>query len=193
VTDLTTWRPSVPRNDSWSMDLRHVRAIRWLVETYRPAAVLEIGSFEGYSSEALLVPGVAVHLCDTFVRDSVRRLAERPGVDVTIHECGSLEAIEKTRCPWVVVDGSHDLETVVPEVELLEGTPTVIAHDTNATAAGYARCEGAMFLREHFGLDGRYRCFEDRAYRAGERTERGLFVATREDLDFEALAGVVGR
>jgi hypothetical protein len=55
-----------------------------------------------------------------------------------------------------------------------------MAHDTSATAAGYSRCEGAAMLRGVHGRAGLL-LLEDNAKRPGERTDRGLFMATTDE------------
>jgi hypothetical protein len=56
----------------------------------------------------------------------------------------------------------------------------VMAHDTNATAAGFPLCEGALLLKRTFESLPGYQCIEDCKTREGERTHRGLFLATRD-------------
>ena len=66
----------------------------------------------------------------------------------------------------------------------------VMAHDTNATRAGYAKCEGAELLAHTFSEDVDYFCIDDCAKRPGERTDRGLFLATTDERLYEAATAV---
>jgi len=178
------------------MDYRHVQAIHWLLLTYKPASVLEIGCFHGYSTTAVLDASrqfpLDVHLCDIVITPELRQLIADYDAAPMIHQCPSVAAIPRASCQWAIVDGDHALPTVSREVELLADTATVIAHDTNvATALGWVGFDGAEHLKRHYQADGRYRCYEDCQVRPGEWTERGFFVATREDLDLVTLANVI--
>ncbi len=94
----------------------------------------------------------------------------------SIHQCPSFHLLKSEyERPWdlVLLDGDHSPEVVTEEARLLiaAGCPAVMAHDT-------AHMEGPGRLRAMFEAAG-YTCEEDAVPREGERTERGILLATR--------------
>ena len=88
----------------------------------------------------------------------------------------------------IFVDGDHRLEVVSEEAELIlrNNIRTVIAHDTNATKAGFCLCEGAAYLMQCLGDNG-YAVLQDSIERPNERTDRGLMFATKHSTLFDAV------
>ncbi len=172
-----------------AMDDRHIFIMHDILRAWPFKSALEIGCFNGASStafveainsgEGLGQSGTAL-FCDVSVRQSL--------VDV-VGNCCLPERVQVTPQPsWAVlgskvdfdfifVDGNHDLDSVSLEIaKLKRRTPLcIMAHDTNATDAGYSQCEGAKRLREEFSAPF---ALEDKQKREGERTERGLFFWT---------------
>ncbi len=68
-----------------------------------------------------------------------------------------------------------------------------MAHDTSASANGYAKAEGAQLLKNVFAGMETYRCIEDAAIRPGEQTHRGLFCATTDPALFTVIESAFSR
>lgn len=186
-----------------SMDQRHVGIVHGVLMTKKFHNALELGSWRGASSTAF-IEAINAHrldqvtFCDLTIQDSlldVISACDYPGrVRVTTeYSWDVLESGEDY--DFVLVDASHDIESVGKElVRLVIRKPLVVmAHDTSATAAGYESCEGAQLLKEVFQNMAGYRCLEDSAIRPGERTERGLFLATKDATVYEHSREVFDR
>lgn len=171
-------------------DKRHVYMIHDVLMAWPFRETLEIGSFQGASSTAFIEAINKGHelnatFCDIQPSGSL--------LDV-LHSCQKPNRTRLTmQFSWTVlasdlpfdfifVDTAHDADTVSLELKhLLRRKPLcVMAHDTNATAAGHPKCEGAANLAKAFRETRGYYCIEDTLYRHGEQTERGLFLATRD-------------
>jgi predicted O-methyltransferase YrrM len=171
-----------------AMDPRHVYMMFEILNGWPFKTALEIGSFFGASSTAFIEAinrGSAMQavFCD---------LTLSPSLHSVLFNCNDPDRIRTSCHPstkvldlaevfdFILVDASHDLESVTEELErLVPRRPLcVMAHDTNATDAGYPMCEGAKLLRETFQAMPEYFCLEDAKKRDGEKTERGLFFAT---------------
>jgi hypothetical protein len=187
-----------------AMDKRHVFMLHGVLCAWPFASALEIGCFNGASStafvealnkgEGLGAEGVAT-FCDVSVSESL--------MDVAMH-CRHAHRVRITPQPswqvldsneffdFILVDAAHDLDSVTLELKrLMRRRPLcVMAHDTSATAAGFSKCEGAEFLKHEFQKQSDYRCIEDNARRDGERTERGLFLATSSDALYRKACAV---
>jgi hypothetical protein len=178
-----------------AMDRRHVFTLHGVLRCWPFISALEIGSFQGASStafveainsgEGLGEAGVAT-FCDVSVTDSLLDVAAncRDPARVRVTPQPSWAVLDSALdFDFVFVDGAHDLQSVTLEANrLLRRRPLcVMAHDTSATAAGYSRCEGAAMLRRTFLNTPGYYCWEDDAARPGERTDRGLFLATTDE------------
>jgi predicted O-methyltransferase YrrM len=183
------------------MDPRHVGIIFDILAAWPFQAALELGSYNGASStafvEAINVGSpMTATFCDIYPRASLW--------DV-VRNCKSPDRVRVTKDPswdvlasfehfdFVLVDAYHDAEPVAKETELLltRRPLCIMAHDTNATAAGYEKCEGSRNLKAAIkslpGYHGErwYGCIEDCVKREGERTERGLFFATTDQRLYE--------
>lgn len=176
-----------------AMDVRHVFALADVLRAWPFKHALELGSFNGASSTAFIEAinsgeglgesGDAL-FCDVSPSDSL--------VSVVLN-CRHPERVNVTPQPswavldsalpfdFVLVDASHDIDSVSIELKkLLRRRPLcVMAHDTSATEHGYSKCEGAALLKKKFMEQPDYGCIEDAVKRPGERTERGLFLATQ--------------
>lgn len=184
LKEIAKWAAKypIPEGHGWAIDARHRDWLRAELLTGRHRRVLEIGSHMGYSTQAFLDALRAgtvdeVHLCEPNPTPELLALiADTPAV---LHRCRSVELLTRD-CRWdlVFLDGDHSARVVTKEAELLIGAkvPVVFAHDTNA-AGRYPRCEGPSLLRAAFTAAG-YRCTEDAEFRPGERTDRGMMLAT---------------
>lgn len=167
-------------------DIRHVRMIHDELMSGKYRRVLEIGCYDGYSTcgflEALKAGKIEeLHLCDVHFRDQLKRVVTHYGLKVHFHEQPSLELLENdTNFDLVFVDGDHSESVAQREAAILlkAGVKTVFAHDTAEMArTRYGVALGPKRLADSFRADNRYFCSEDSVLRAGERTERGLFMA----------------
>lgn len=183
-----------------AMDIRHVAIVHGVLMCRKFKNALELGSWRGASSTAFIQAINAgrleqVTFCDLTIQESLLDVigaCDYPDrVRVTTEQ--SWDVLESGEdYDFILVDASHDLESVANELArlVLRKPRVVMAHDTNATAAGYPKCEGAQLLKEIFtGMEG-YKCHEDAVKREGERTERGLFLATN-DAALHSCAGEV--
>lgn len=185
LTELRKWAAKypIPKGHWFAIDSRHRDWIRAELLTGRYRRVLEIGSHMGYSTTAFLDALEAgkvdeVHLCEPNPTPELLRLIDGKR-GVTLHRERSIKLLAND-CRWdlVFVDGDHSLRTVTKEAELLIAArvPAVFAHDT-ASSGRYPRCEGPAILRAEFTAAG-YHCEEDAEFRLGERTDRGMMLAT---------------
>ncbi len=175
-------------NRQMAMDARHVYLMHDILKAWPFKNALELGSWYGASSTAFVeainagLPMTAT-FCDVQLTSSLRNVASNcktPG-RVRLTSEPSWNVLESAEdFDFVLVDAGHTLESVLPELHrLVVRKPLcVMAHDTNATAAGYPKAEGAELLKRAFDLMPGYSCVEDRQRREGEQTERGLFFAT---------------
>lgn len=171
-----------------AMDLRHRNWIESVLLSGRFDRVLEIGSFEGYSTvaffNALRVGAVKeVHLCDLKPRPALLdAIRQEQSPHIHLHQCLSTQLLaEDGEWDLIVVDGDHSKDNCLNELPLLLNvTPDVIfIHDT-CSYLHYPNCEGSAFLKRAFQLADYY-CTEDNLPREGERTHRGLFAAAFSD------------
>lgn len=174
-------------NPEWSVDRRHIYLLYDILREGGFRSALEIGSLHGACSTAFVEAINRNHLqrvvlCDTTIRPSVRAIAsESPVSDrIKLLQCRSADALKSEPFDFVFVDGDHLLATVKEEVDLLEQLRPmcVMAHDTNSAVAGLPGCEGPQYLKERFQSMSGYYCLEDCTFRKGERTHRGMFLAT---------------
>lgn len=174
------------------MDLRHLAILREIAKLgWRDC--LEIGTWTGCSSAALMTPEIDRHAwCDTHFTPEfleIHRIGaggtlhEKPGVDV-------LRAAERGLYDLIVVDGDHSLPNVEREtVQLLRLEPhCIVAHDVFSDLIGIPHCEGPAHLLKSLIAEG-WTTVCDGAPREGERTDRGLMAATKDP----ALAGRLDR
>lgn len=182
-----------------AVDKRHVYMLREVL-AFGFFDALEIGSYRGASSTAFAEAVNAeqvdrVTFCDRRPLPELIRVASVcSNQKVGILMADSLFALTDTNADFIFVDGSHDLATVTQEVELLKHIrPTcIMAHDTNATDAGYVHAEGAKYLKEQFSGGG-YFTLEDAVQRDGEETHRGLFFSTTDKELYEHAKAVFAK
>jgi hypothetical protein len=181
-----------------AMDRRHVFVIHEILRSRKFSSTLELGSYNGASATAFIEAinagaKMSAAFCDIEITDSLRRVInnvrEKQGIyqlKITSQDSWDVLASEE-HFDFILVDANHDMRSVCMELpHLLRRRPLcVMAHDTNATAAGYREAEGAKFLADTFrGLPGYY-CLEDCKSRDGEETQRGLFFAAADKELFE--------
>jgi hypothetical protein len=183
-----------------AMDLRHIFMMHGVLTSRIFDSALEIGCFNGASSTAFVEATNSGHVslatfCDVSLTESL--------IDV-VQSAQFPQRVRVTRQPswqvldtnetfdFILVDAAHDIDSVSLELKhLVRRRPLcVMAHDTSATDHGYSKCEGAKMLKNHFLRDEGYHCVEDRSVRQGERTERGLFLATTDTSLYKAAFDV---
>lgn len=183
-----------------AMDKRHVFMLHGVLTSRIFDSALEIGCFNGASSTALVEATNSGHVslatfCDVSITDSlidVARSAQFPD-RVRVTRQPSWQVLDTNETfDFILVDAAHDIDSVSLELKhLARRRPLcVMAHDTSAADHGYSKCEGAKMLKDHYLRDEGYHCVEDRARRNGERTERGLFLATRDPSLYKAAFDV---
>ena len=186
ILDLTPWIPDWHDQGS-CMDRRHILWLRYLLMQTGVQRTLEIGVHTGASASAFIAAKVPdAHFADLgFTLEASKVIGDRG----TLHQhkgCDIIYAMPPF--DLVLVDGNHDMDSVVEEIEALEvNTPRIIvAHDITSTAAGYPYCEGAALLHHHL-LESGWLITTDTEDRVGEATKRGMLVATR-DTDLHQIA-----
>lgn len=191
-------------NRQMCVDERHVYLMHSILCAWPFNHALEIGSYNGASSTAF-VEAVSENnlrtatLCDLHPTDSLRAVVSANRQDALMvqisaaHSCEQLS--HRFSFDFIFVDGNHDMESVKPEVEqlLIRRPLCVMAHDTNATDAGYPKAEGAKFLKETFQTLNGYQSIEDAEFRDGEETQRGMFLATSDPRLFEIASGLFAK
>ncbi len=190
-------------NPRVAMDVRHIYMTYGILSGWHFNHALEIGSFNGASATSFVEAigdgrlGRAT-FCDVEITDSLRLVAKHgphPGL-VSLDSRPSWVVLDGPEVyDFILVDGCHDVTSVSRELHhLLRRKPVcVMAHDTNATAAGYPLAEGARMLKQAFEALPEYRCVEDCATRPGEETQRGLFLATTDPQLHKVALEVFGR
>lgn len=174
----------------WSMDARHAEWVKTSLASLKPTAAVEVGCHLGVSTLAILESGVSdVHLIDIAISDSVRQMAADYGAK--LYEETSESALPKVPASTnvaVLLDGDHSLPVVQKEAELVDRLRprVVIAHDVTAQHIGLG-CEGCSWLWHALQRSGWF-CYVDCMPRPGERTARGLLIATRTPEDHAAVA-----
>jgi hypothetical protein len=176
------------------MDARHVYMVHDILRGCPWRTVAEVGCLNGASSTAFVEAINAGSdfkgtFCDVDIKDSLSRVlgnCEKPEqIRVTRKRSWDLLATEVF--DFVLLDANHDAMSVSMELGalLIKRPVCLMAHDTNASDLGYPKCEGARLLKQVFQQLPDYQCIEDCELRYGERTERGLFLATRDSDVFE--------
>jgi hypothetical protein len=172
-----------------AMDKRHVFLLHDILD-FGFKSTLELGSFNGASSTAFIE---AVN-AGKVERATFCECTPTHSLMSVIGNCRHPDRVRLTTKPsWdvlrepdafnlILVDANHDLESVSRELErIVPRRPLcIVAHDTNATAAGFPMAEGALALKQTFEAWHGYQCLEDCETREGELTHRGFFLATRD-------------
>lgn len=173
-----------------AMDPRHVFTVHAVLRSWPFAKAVELGSLHGASSTAFIEAVNMGRLADALFCDvdltpslvSVMKNTTRPeAVRYTSSHSWDVLAGDEF-FDFILLDANHNKSSVDKELEhIVRRKPLcLMAHDTNATDAGYPKCEGAKMIRSVFQAMPEYFCLEDAANRPGERTHRGLFLATTD-------------
>ena len=191
-------------HSDWIMDERHVNIIHNIVMDNNFKTIVEIGSYMGYSTCALLAAldkgkQFNLHLVEPWQY----RPEETSNLDEAIDWCTNKESIKihnlqsdafwSSACPkdidLVMIDGDHHIPSASTDFfhVLKNNIPNIISHDSNpplkrlATAKEWGSKIIADILKSHKD----FKFLEDKESRAGERTYRGLLYATKEEIAFQ--------
>ena len=175
---------------SWVMDKRHVEVIYEFLMRNDFSRTCEIGSYTGYSTIAFIEAlnhgkDFKFHISEPNPTHQLRALISlctKPD-NVILHTQQGVDVLEKwTNFDFVMVDGNHNIEGAGLELLMIlrNGTPNVIAHDTNVSKRDAMNhpCLGSELLGRTLWSHVDYKCIEDKKQREGEKTDRGLFFAT---------------
>jgi len=124
-----------PEMDTWWSVGPEMRMVLYhILKLGLHSNVLEIGSYNGYSTAAFLAAldhgaNFSLTVCDIDIKPQVRKMAERH--PVTFLQARSEEIIDG-KYDLIFVDGDHSLPAVSREIMLLlhHKVKTIIAHDT---------------------------------------------------------------
>lgn len=181
----------------FALDLRHREWLRHVLMSGKFSRVLEIGSWQGFSTEAFLDALQAgkvqeVVLCEPSPQPALMKRIEKvtaPGLK--LYMANSLDLLDKdTAFDLVFVDGLHIKSHVLKELERLlpSNIPVIFAHDVGSDGR-HQFCDGPQWLQRAYQQAGYY-CLTDSVLREGEQTERGMFGAARAlDLYVTLLEG----
>lgn len=175
------------------MDARHVELIYRLAKSGLFRNILEIGSWNGFSTSAFVqaqIDGADFKLtvCDIEIRPRLMQVLKKSPAEIGIRNIPGKLAINK-RYDLILVDGDHQLSAVAGEIEALMrcNTPSILAHDTSACVPWF---DGSRHLANVFKYHTSYESIEDNKKRPGEWTERGLFFASRYPETFKAAKDI---
>lgn len=162
------------------MDRRHIAWVYEVLIRMQPSRTLEIGGYSGCSSSAFVAANIPdAHFAEVSPRADFLSVVRGHG---TIHQRKGADVLSDGM-PFdvVLVDGSHELEAVTEELDQLLANPPrlIIAHDVRSTSVGFPMCEGAAYLEQVLWSVG-WLWEVDAEPREGERTDRGLLMATRD-------------
>lgn len=175
----------------WAMDAIHAEFVKAAVCELKPDVAVEVGCHMGTSTLAILEAGVPqVHLIDTAITPSVRAMADNYGAKTYEEESRTaLPKIQPSNNMLILLDGDHSYEAVTQEAEIIEAMqplPRVIVSHDVTTQLSEGGCEGCSWLWAMLQAAG-WLCFVDAIPRAGQRTHRGLLIATRTLEDHAAV------
>ena len=183
--------PEITNQDGWGLDIRHIFILYNIILTSNFKRVLEIGTHNGLSTTAFIEAIKRnkikeLHLCDinfsSYIRNVILNFS-----NIIPHEMKSVSFLENApHFDFVLLDGSHIAEDVQDEFEYLSmnRTCTYLLHDVNTQLLPESKhtpwYDGPMLLKNRFIASSDWFCVEDSLFREGEKTERGLFLATKD-------------
>jgi predicted O-methyltransferase YrrM len=165
-----------------SMDPAHVLRIYDFVMATRPAHAIEIGSWDGYSTSALVQARRDGWLGQITIIDVQARALLKsilPPSRCKVYEMDSFDALQVCGvADLAIIDGEHSFKRVCGEWAMLSrrGVDSVIAHD-----CGRRGEPGPQWLLEELRRFRNWRVWLDDLPRAGFHTDRGLMIASRSE------------
>lgn len=188
LTGVRTLVPDLPAHHEQVMcaDIRHIACIAEVMNCGLVRSALEIGVWTGAMTSGFfpaLRCGALARLvcCDIQFQQAFRDVVSAmPCIELDERNSHVVLSTRGSEFDCVIVDGCHELDCVREEVRLLlrHMPDIIIAHDITATLCGFGWCEGAMYLHNALQSAG-YICQIDCRRRDGEKTERGLLLASR--------------
>lgn len=168
----------------WSLDATHAEFLKTVIQTLRPATVVEVGCHLGISTLAILEAGAGrVILIDPQITPTVAAMAADYGA--TVYAESSATALPKLPpCDDMLIffDGDHSYAAVSEEWRLvtqMRPPPrAILSHDVTAPLFQGPSTEGCLWLWHTLQASG-WLCFVDALPRPGQATARGFLVATR--------------
>jgi len=183
--------PQISNNDGWGIDIRHVYILYNILLSCSFECVLEIGTHNGFSTTAFIEAAKRgsvkeIHLCDIHFSEHIKEICSvYPNIE--LHEMKSAEYLKSApQFDFVLLDGSHISEDVQDEFEYLSmnKTSTYLLHDVNTQLLPDSKdtpwYDGPMLLKNRLLSSNNWLCIEDSLLRENEKTERGLFLATKD-------------
>lgn len=169
-------------NPPWHMDWRHVEMIHAVLCHELPASVVEIGTYRGASTSAIVEAMEAYpEIAHATLVDYAPQIAEwvtatvKDRVEIFVGDSALMHG-QYAGC-WII-DGGHELEPAKQDLHTaLKGVNgrIIIVHDTRTAAMGVGGHDGAAFIAQY--LSAAHQCFSDDKMRDGELTHRGLLIA----------------
>lgn len=166
-------------------DWRHCALLYEIAKHPDIRTVVEIGSFAGHSASGFVQlidkKELDYLLCvDTTPQDSLREiLGTRDNVRLDVSD--SLEC-RRYMFDMAFLDGDHTHPHVLHEWYAVERDAKVVALHDSAYAHRHPQSNGPMICKQHIMATGGWVCFEDSLFRTGERTDRGMFIAVRAEM-----------
>ena len=202
IIDLNDKYSWIPQSDGWGMDTRHIFILHNILLLPEFNRVLEIGTHHGVSTTAFVeaqrirMNELEIHLCDIKFEESAKSLC-KDIPNITLHEIKSADYLQiAPKFDLALLDGSHIAEDVEDEFEYLclNGIDTLILHDVNTQLLPENKdtpwYDGPMFLKQKLKSSPDWLCVEDSFYRIGEKTERGLLLATTKKIIYDKASTI---
>jgi hypothetical protein len=177
----------------WAIDLRHAILLRLILRNIHLGKVMEIGSFQGASTTALLEAlenntirkVILVECKPTHELASVIQACKAHPSDIQRFWCSSKDPhVRLVRPEFVFIDGDHG-QPAIDETNfyLEQNTHFIALHDTytmdsEKNKSCWGTKKAASILRKHRD----YVIYEDFVTRQGERTHRGFMLAVRNGI-----------
>lgn len=183
--------PKISNEDGWGIDIRHVYILYNILLSCSFKRVLEIGTHNGFSTTAFIEATKRnaideIHLCDICFSEHIKDICSIYS-NIELHEMKSVEYLKNApQFDFVLLDGSHISEDVQDEFEYLSmnKTSTYLLHDVNTQLLPESKetpwYDGPMLLKNRLLSSDKWFCIEDSLFRDYEKTERGLFFATKD-------------
>lgn len=170
-------------NPPWCMDWRHVRMINAALAAILPARVVEIGTYQGASTSAI-IEAMEQHpeiehasLIDYQPIFDLKLAGDLYPERLSMINSNSADVRDLTAEFWIL-DGDHDEHAFGDLVRALQGgARTIVVHDINTHTLGVPGHKGSWAVWNHLLAKSDWVCFWDKEGRADERTSRGIGFA----------------
>lgn len=167
-------------NPPWHMDWRHVEMIHAVLCNELPASVVEIGTYRGASTAAIVeametYPQIEHATLVDYAFQMPAWVTQSVARNVSMY-AGDSSGIRGLKADCWIIDGDHgegahrDLATA-----LMGDARIIFVHDTHTKNMGVTGHDGAAAIAADLKRD--HATLEDNAFRVCELTHRGLLVA----------------